>query len=87
LEGWSWEIGRHNTAVLVCFAEISPEKGTQKTWQQCCFHFSNIHMLLGFGPRKQVLKKPLKMSYFVYLFSLSWPWKHPKENVFESFKM
>ena len=61
LEGWSWEIGRHNTAVLVCFAEISPEKGTQKTCQQCCFHFSNIHMLLGFGPRKQVLKKPLKI--------------------------
>jgi hypothetical protein len=30
LKGWSWEIGRHNKAVLVCFAEIAPEKGTQK---------------------------------------------------------
>jgi hypothetical protein len=39
LEGWSWEIGRHNTAVLVCFAEISPEKGTQINLPAMLFSF------------------------------------------------
>jgi hypothetical protein len=43
-------------------------------------------MLLGFGPRKQVLKKPLKICP---ILSICFLWAGPgniqKENVIESF--
>ena len=57
LEGWSWEIGRHNTAGLVCFAEISPEKGTQKKpGSNVAFIFQTFICCLDLGPENKCLK-------------------------------
>jgi len=57
LKGWPWEIGRHNKAVLVCFAEIAPEKGTQKKpASNIAFIFQTFICCLDLGPENECLK-------------------------------